>query len=139
MSSWFKSLTNHTSRISGHPATFATAAAMVIIWGASGPFFDYSETWQLVINTSTTIITFLMVFLLQSTQNRDTAALQIKIDELIRISKANNALLDLENLDTEKLEKLRDEYIRLAKEARGSLEDPTVANATPGKTSDGSD
>ncbi|WP_242108280.1 low affinity iron permease family protein [Luteimonas aquatica] len=126
MSSWFNRMTSHASRIAGHPLTFVAAAALVVAWAASGPLFGYSETWQLVINTSTTIVTFLMVFLLQSTQNRDTAALQIKLDELIRISKASNALLDLENLDEAKLEKLRDEYVRLAREFRESNGDVTA-------------
>jgi low affinity Fe/Cu permease len=103
----------------GSPYTFAVALAIVVIWGVSGPIFDWSDTWQLVINTGTTIITFLMVFLIQSTQNRDTQALQIKLDELIRVTKgARNLLIDLEELDDEQLEQLRQTYERLGKTAR---------------------
>ncbi len=88
--------------------------AAILIWGAPGPLFGYSDTWQLVINTATTIITFLMVFVIQNTQNRDTAAMQIKLDELIRVTrKARNMLLDLEELDDQELEKLRQDYERL--------------------------
>jgi low affinity Fe/Cu permease len=98
---------------------FTVAAAAIVLWGMSGPAFGFSDTWQLVINTSTTIVTFLMVFLIQNTQNRDSEALQIKLDELIRVTaKANAALLDLEELDDEELDSMRDHYERLAREAR---------------------
>ena len=96
---------------------------MILIWGGSGPLFHYSDTWQLVVNTATTIITFLMVFLIQNTQNRDTAALHIKLDELIRANRAaKNALLDLEGLEEKELNEIRLEYENLAQEARGELE-----------------
>ncbi|MFO1153793.1 MAG: low affinity iron permease family protein [Rhodospirillales bacterium] len=99
--------------------TFTLAVVMILVWIISGPFFDYSDTWQLVINTSTTIITFLMVFVIQNTQNRDTAAMQIKLDELIRATEAaHNALLDLEELEEEELDKFRDSYEQLARDAR---------------------
>jgi low affinity Fe/Cu permease len=92
---------------------------IVVIWAVTGPIFDYSDTWQLVINTGTTIVTFLMVFLIQSTQNRDTQAVQLKLDELIRVTKgAHNLLIDLEELDDEQVEQLRRTYERLGKVAR---------------------
>jgi low affinity Fe/Cu permease len=92
---------------------------VITAWLALGPAFGFSDTWQLVINTATTIITFLMVFLIQNTQNRDTEAVQIKLDELIRAQKkANNALLDLEDLDEEHLEEIRKGYLSLARKAR---------------------
>ncbi|MGY6277560.1 low affinity iron permease family protein [Methylomonas sp. MgM2] len=107
------------AKISGRPLAFNIAIALVFVWLISGPIFGFSDTWQLVINTATTIITFLMVFLIQHTQNRDTDALQVKLDELIRaVEGANNALLDLEELEEEELEILRTQYAQLAREAR---------------------
>lgn len=107
---------------------FVTAVAVVVVWAAMGPMFGFSDTWQLVINTSTTIITFLMVFLIQNTQNRDTAAMQIKLDELIRtIEGAHNALLDLEEMEDCDLVRIRNEYEALAAEARKQLKDKEVA------------
>jgi low affinity Fe/Cu permease len=107
------------SHITGRPITFALAVVAILIWGFSGPFFGYSDTWQLVINTTTTIITFLMVFVIQNTQNRDTVAMQIKLDELIRVNRtARNALLDLEELDDKTLEALRLDYEKLASQER---------------------
>lgn len=94
----------------------------MLVWGISGPLFHFSDTWQLVINTSTTIVTFLMVFLIQNTQNRDTAAMQIKLDEIIRaMDTAHNALLDLEELDQKELSEFRKHYEALAQEARDDL------------------
>lgn len=108
----------------GHPAVFAGAVATVLFWAASGPFFGFNETWQIVINTGTTIITFLMVFLIQSTQNRDTAAMQLKLDELIRTKEgAHRVLLDLEELSEDDLEKIRGHYEAIAKQARKDLKD----------------
>src|SRR3954463_11529104 len=99
----------------GRPVAFLAACAAVVLWGASGPLFHFSDTWQLVINTSTTIITFLMVFLIQNTQNRDTAAMQLKLDELIRATRhASNNMLALENLSAQKLEQLKGAFARLA-------------------------
>jgi low affinity Fe/Cu permease len=108
-----------TARQCGRPPIFALACAVVIAWAISGPVFHYSDTWQLVINTGTTIITFLMVFLIQNTQNRDTGALQIKLDELIRVTEgARNRLLDLEDLTEEEMGRIKDELVSLAKKAK---------------------
>ena len=99
------------------------ALSVIIVWAVTGPLFGFSDTWQLVINTGTTIVTFLMVFLIQNTQNRDTEALQIKLDELIRAVKgARNEVLDLEELDESQLEEIRKEYLHLAENAREHLE-----------------
>ncbi|ALN80875.1 low affinity iron permease family protein [Lysobacter antibioticus] len=107
------------SRFTGHPLCFGLAVGVVLVWVISGPLFGFSDTWQLVINTGTTIITFLMVFLIQNSQNRDSAAVQIKLDELIRATEAaENALLDLEELDEQTLEKFRQRYEQLARGAR---------------------
>lgn len=120
---WFNRFAKVAARATGHPVAFLLAVLIIVVWGAVGPLFGFSDTWQLVINTGTTIVTFLMVFLIQNTQNRDSAALQIKIDELIRANEtAHNALLDLEELDAEQLEKLRDRYEQLAADARKQLE-----------------
>ena len=103
----------------GKPVTFFLAVLIIFAWAVTGPIFGFSDTWQLVINTGTTIVTFLMVFLIQNTQNRDTEALQIKIDELIRaIKAADNEVLNLEELDEAELDEKRAEYLRLADEAR---------------------
>jgi len=121
-SKWFSKFASYLSTMTGRPATFVMAVALVIVWATTGPFFHYSDTWQLVINTSTTIVTFLMVFLIQNTQNRDTAAMQIKLDELIRATQgAHNALLNLEHLEDEELEGYLRHYARLAEAARKKL------------------
>ena len=118
----FKVFAKWTARITGKPITFVLALAVIIVWAVSGPIFGYSDTWQLVINTGTTIVTFLMVFLIQNTQNRDTGAMQAKLDELIRaIEGAHNALLDLEELDESEIEQIRSDYEHLAEEARSAL------------------
>ena len=110
------------SQFTGHPAAFAGAAGIVVVWAVLGPVFHFSDTWQLVINTGTTIITFLMVFVIQNTQNRDTEAMQLKLDELIRTMQgAHNALLDLEELSSEDLDRIRKPYEALAREAREAL------------------
>jgi low affinity Fe/Cu permease len=117
--SWFTRIAKSIARAAGRPMTFLTAVGIVLVWALSGPFFDFSDTWQLVINTSTTIITFLMVFLIQNTQNRDTEALQIKLDELIRaMDSARNVMIDLEELDDEELDLIRQDYLQMAKAAR---------------------
>ena len=110
------------TRFAGRPATFALVVALVLGWAVSGPIFGYSDTWQLTINTFTTIVTFLMVFLIQATQNRDAEAIQITLDELLRAQQgAHNALLDLEELEEDELMRLRENYLRLAEEARTRL------------------
>ena len=120
--SWFTRVAKWASRASGRPTTFMIALGIILVWAITGPLFDYSDTWQLVINTGTTIITFLMVFLIQNTQNRDTEALQIKLDELIRsMENAHNALLDLEELDDDELDDIRKDYLQLAESARAAL------------------
>jgi low affinity Fe/Cu permease len=103
MSKFFSKFATMVAELSGKPATFAIAVALVLVWAISGPFFGFSETWQLVINTSTTIITFLMVFVLQNSQNRDGKALQAKLDELILTSQAQNKFVGIEKLDEDSL------------------------------------
>ena len=110
-----------TARASGQASTFAAAVALLVVWAVTGPLFGFSDTWQLVINTGTTIVTFLMVFLIQNTQNRDSAAVHLKLDELIRVTNAHNAFLDLEELTLEDLERLRARYAVLAATARDRL------------------
>jgi low affinity Fe/Cu permease len=120
--SWFTRFTKWTARASGKSVTFIGAVLIIVVWAISGPIFGFSDTWQLVINTGTTIITFLMVFLIQSTQNRDSEAMQVKLDELIHVMKgAQNALLDLEELEEEELDRIREGYQRIAERARGEL------------------
>ncbi|MFL6258015.1 MAG: low affinity iron permease family protein [Pyrinomonadaceae bacterium] len=117
--SFFTRFAKWTARATGRPAAFVMAAAVIIVWGVTGPLFKFSDTWQLVINTGTTIVTFLMVFLIQNTQNRDTEALPVKLDELIRVTKgAHLVLLDLEELDTEQLDSIYETYEELAAKAR---------------------
>jgi low affinity Fe/Cu permease len=120
----FTRFASGASRHAGRATTFVLAVAVVLVWAVTGPLFDFSNTWQLVINTATTIVTFLMVFLIQNTQNRDAEAMHIKLDELIRAAKgAQNSLLDLEELDEEDLDRIRSRYECLAQEARRELEE----------------
>jgi low affinity Fe/Cu permease len=116
--SWFTRFAKKTAQLSGRPMTFFLAVAVIVVWLVTGPMFDYSDTWQLIINTGTTIVTFLMVFLIQNTQNRDTAAIQVKLDELIRVTEGHNALMDLEELEDAELEAFRRKYQQLAAKAR---------------------
>ena len=121
-SSSFAAFANSASRAAGRPYAFVLAVSIIAVWAITGPLFGFSDTWQLVINTGTTIITFLMVFLIQNTQNRDSEAVQIKLDEIIRaLEGAHNALLDLEELDDERLDKMRLRYRNLAKKAREDI------------------
>jgi low affinity Fe/Cu permease len=120
--SWFSRFAKLTARITGKPLTFMIAVSIVAVWAVTGPLFGFSDTWQLVINTGTTIITFLMVFLIQSTQNRDSEAMQVKLDELIRATHgAHNALLDLEELEEEELDRIKSGYEKIAEQSRGEL------------------
>jgi low affinity Fe/Cu permease len=120
--SWFSRFAKLTARVTGKPVTFMIAVSVVVAWAVTGPLFGFSDTWQLVINTGTTIITFLMVFLIQSTQNRDSEAMQVKLDELIRATHgAQNALLDLEELEEEELDRIKAGYEEMAERARGQL------------------
>jgi low affinity Fe/Cu permease len=117
---WFTEFSKWIAEAAGHPISFSFALLTIIVWAATGPLFDYSDTWQLVINTGTTIVTFLMVFLIQKTQNRDTETIHLKLDELIRATKgARNMMLNLEHMDDESLKRLRDIYERLGNQARG--------------------
>lgn len=120
------------ARAMGHPLAFALAVLVILGWALTGPLFGFSDTWQLVINTSTTIVTFLMVFLIQNTQNRDSAAAQLKLDELIRaLRRAHTALLDLEELEEEDLDRLRAVYEELARQAREQLRRGVLDSGTP--------
>ena len=117
VSEFFSHAAQWTSRQCGRPLTFGLAAAIVVVWAITGPMFGYSDTWQLVINTGTTIVTFLMVFLIQNTQNRDSSAVQLKLDELIRASAhARNRLLTIEDLSEEELEELKQSFARVARQ-----------------------
>jgi low affinity Fe/Cu permease len=121
---FFDKVATKTARTCGHPLSFISCLFIILIWSSTGPIFAFSDTWQLIINTGTTIVTFLMVFLIQNSQNRDAEAMQIKLDELIRCNnKAHNALLDLESLTIEELDDIKDKYKELAAEAREGFKD----------------
>lgn len=120
--SWFTHFAKWIAYATGRPMAFILAVLVIILWAATGPFFHFSDTWQLVINTSTTIMTFLMVFLIQNTQYRDSEAIHIKLDELIRsIKSAQNELLDLEEMEDDELDRIRGDYEKLAERARSKL------------------
>ena len=120
------------AHFAGHSFAFAAAMALIVLWLISGPLFGFSDTWQLVINTATTIVTFLMVFLIQNTQNRDGAAIQIKLDELVRaVEGAHNGLLDLEELSETEIETFRKKYLQLAEDARDELRRAEADTGTP--------
>ncbi len=124
LSSSFDKVAQWTARHAGRASTFALALAIILVWGVSGPLFQWSDTWQLIINTGTTIVTFLMVFLIQNTQNRDTEALQLKLDELIRVNaKARNRMLRLEELTEEEMDEVKKTFTRLAQSDAPIAED----------------
>ena len=128
----YAAISKAVSRFCGRPIVFLLAVGVIVVWIVTGPLFGFSDTWQLVINTGTTIITFLMVFLIQNTQNRDTTAIQIKLDELIRATAgAHNALLDLEEMDERMLDQFRAKYETLAATARGKLKLGQVDTDSP--------
>src|SRR5438552_11924396 len=119
---FFVGFARSISKMLGHPLAFGVALLVIVTWAITGPLFHFSDTWQLVINTSTTIITFLMVFLIQNTQNRDSEAVQLKLDELIRAMRsADNSILDIENLSEQDLRHFQDHYARLAQIAEKKL------------------
>lgn len=129
---WYSRFAKFAAHFCGRPRVFVIAVAITLAWLVTGPLFSYSDTWQLVINTGTTIITFLMVFLIQNTQNRDTEAMQVKLDELIRATRgAHNALLDLEELEEEALDTFRRRYHALAGAARAELASGADDTGTP--------
>ncbi len=128
----FTRISKAAASYSGKPTTFGLAIFLILIWLVTGPMFNYSDTWQLIINTSTTVVTFLMVFLIQNTQNRDTGAIQIKLDELIRATQgAHNALLDLEELEEEEICRVRDNYQKMAVSAREDLKNGKIDTEMP--------
>jgi low affinity Fe/Cu permease len=128
----FSSIARRIAVLAGRPAVFLAALLSIALWALSGPLFGFSDTWQLVVNTTTTIITFLMVFLIQNTQNRDTAAIQLKLDELIRATQgAHNALLDLEEIDEKQFERYRRSYEKLAARAREKLKKGELDTDSP--------
>jgi low affinity Fe/Cu permease len=129
---WYSRFAKWSARVTGRPGTFALALGLIIAWIITGPVFRFSDTWQLIINTATTILTFLMVFVIQNTQNRDTQAIQIKLDELIRATQgAHNALLDLEELEEQQLHRFRRRYEILARDARDRLKEGRADTGTP--------
>ena len=118
---WFTRFAKRTAQLSGRPAAFLAASVVILTWLITGPLFGFSDTWQLIINTGTTIITFLMVFLIQATQNRDAEAVQVKLDEIIRaIGNAQNELLDIEELEEADLNRIRKSYEEIARKARAA-------------------
>ena len=129
---WYSRFAKAASHFCGRPRVFTLAVAVIVVWLVTGPLFGFSDTWQLVINTGTTIVTFLMVFLIQNTQNRDTEAIQVKLDELIRATQgAHNALLDLEELEEETLDAFKARYLALAAAARTRLDRGAQDTDTP--------
>jgi low affinity Fe/Cu permease len=141
MRKFFNICATKTSTAAGQPLTFVTAIAIVVIWAVSGPMFDYSDTWQLVINTGTTIVTFLMVFLIQNSQNRDGAAMQAKLDELLRaVDKAREQFIGIEHLTDQQIELIRNALERYAKQQNGKQRtaEDTVDRLLDRMTGDGS-
>jgi low affinity Fe/Cu permease len=132
---WFDRLSKGAARVAGRPASFVAVLALIAGWLATGSWFGFSDSWQLFINTATTLLTVLMVFLIQNTQNRDTEAIQIKLDELIRATEAaSNTLLDLEELDERTLDRYRARYESLARQARDQAGDALPEHQTAKRT-----
>ncbi|MFK3789702.1 MULTISPECIES: low affinity iron permease family protein [Pseudomonas] len=132
----FSKFCERLSKWAGSPKTFFFALGLILVWASTGPFFHYNDTWQLIINTSTTIITFLMVFLIQNTQNRDNDILHLKVDELVRASKeATNAALNLDKMDTKELRKLRKEYSLMGQDETRDGEPDLLGSDDPGPPS----
>ncbi|WP_292996515.1 low affinity iron permease family protein [Nitrosomonas sp.] len=132
ITAWYSRFAKSAAHFCGRPRVFTLAVAVIVVWVITGPMFGFSDTWQLVINTGTTIITFLMVFLIQNTQNRDTEAIQVKLDELIRATQgAHNALLDLEELEEENLDAFKAKYQALAAGARSDMDMGNQDTGTP--------
>ncbi|MER8438298.1 low affinity iron permease family protein [Mesorhizobium sp. M1312] len=131
----FTRIANYVAHLAGLPSTFAVCFLIIVAWGASGPMFGFSDTWQLIINTGTTIVTFLMVFLIQNTQNRDGAAIQAKLDELIRVSKAKNSFIGIEHLTESEVQEIREKCERAAKRHDRQVADTTVKKAAAQKHS----
>ncbi|MER8368413.1 low affinity iron permease family protein [Mesorhizobium sp. M1348] len=129
----FTRIANYIAHLAGLPPTFAVCFLIIVVWAASGPVFGFSDTWQLVINTGTTIVTFLMVFLIQNTQNRDSAAIQAKLDELIRVSKAKNTFIGIEHLTESEVEEIRAKCERAAKRHDEQIADMAAAKAVAKK------
>jgi low affinity Fe/Cu permease len=121
-SQFFADVANAAARAAGRALTFLLAVGLIVVWAITGPLFGYSDTWQLLINTGTTVVTFLMVFLIQNSQNRDSAAIQVKLDELIRVSTAKNYFVGIEHLTDKELEELRDKCEARAKAESAGVE-----------------
>ena len=146
MNELFRRFSNRVSEVTGTPWAFVVAVLVILLWGTTGPAFHYSDTWQLIINTGTTIVTFLMVFLIQNTQNRDAKAMHLKLDELIRsLEGARNSMVDLENCTDEELAKLQEAFARLREQNQSDLRtmgdlkeglDRTLASVNGGHASD---
>ncbi|MDX8505841.1 low affinity iron permease family protein [Mesorhizobium captivum] len=130
---FFTEVANRVAHLAGMPPTFAICVLIVLVWAGIGPFFGFSDTWQLVINTGTTIVTFLMVFLIQNTQNRDSAAIQTKLDELIRVSRAHNTFIGIEHLTESEVEEIRDKCERAAKRHDREVAEAAVKKAAAQK------
>ena len=133
MEKLFTRIANWVAHVTGLPLTFAVCCLIVVVWAVSGPFFGFSDTWQLVINTGTTIITFLMVFLIQNTQNRDGAAIQAKLDELIRVSRAHNHFIGIEHLTESEVEEIRDKCEAAAKRHDRKIAEMAAKKVVAGK------
>lgn len=133
-STWYSNFAKATARFCGRPRVFVVALLVIVVWLVTGPIFDYSDTWQLVINTGTTIVTFLMVFLIQNTQNRDNAALHAKLDELIRVGDSDNKFIGIEHLTDDELEAILEECERSAREIHEVLHKKRASRRKGGTT-----